>query len=86
MDELFSKKQAQYPWQLELPGWAPGAKKTETKRRADFARSIFEWEKRSREEGARARTRSCSTTGAGASSASRTARSPSRAIMRTGQR
>ena len=41
-EELFGTGKApEYPWQLELPEWAPGAKETEAERRADFARSSF---------------------------------------------
>jgi hypothetical protein len=50
-EDLFPKKQPEYPWQLELPPWAPAAKLTEAERRADFARRMFEWEERNREEG-----------------------------------
>ena len=51
MDELFSEKRPEYPWQIELPPWAAHAKLTEAERRADFARFLFEHEKTYREEG-----------------------------------
>lgn len=51
MEELFSKKKPEYPWQLELPPWAPAAKMAEAERRADHARFMFEHEKTYRDEG-----------------------------------
>ena len=51
MEEPFSKKPPEHPWQLELPPWTPGTQQTEAERRADFARHAFEWEKGWREEG-----------------------------------
>jgi hypothetical protein len=42
MEELFGQ-QPEYPWQLKLPEWAPGAKETEAERRADFARGRFDF-------------------------------------------
>ncbi|MDP9439438.1 MAG: hypothetical protein M3P49_11960 [Actinomycetota bacterium] len=51
MEELFSKKRPEYPWQLELSPWAPHAKLTEAERRADKARHMFEREKEWRDEG-----------------------------------
>ena len=45
LEELFAKRRPEYLWQLELPSWAPGAKETETDRRADSAAFLFEWEK-----------------------------------------
>lgn len=51
MEEPFSKKQPEYPWQLELPEWAPAAKMTKAERRADDARYMLEWEEINREEG-----------------------------------
>ena len=51
-EDLFSSgKKPEYPWQLELPPWAPKAKTTEAERRTDHARHMFEWEKLNREEG-----------------------------------
>lgn len=51
-EDLFaSGKRPEYPWQLELPPWAPGAKGTEAERRADFARSQFDFWKTLLEEG-----------------------------------
>ena len=43
MEEPFSKKLREYPWQLELPPWTPGAKQTQAERRADVARSWFDF-------------------------------------------
>ncbi|MDP9477008.1 MAG: hypothetical protein M3R38_15205 [Actinomycetota bacterium] len=48
---MFSKRQPEYPWQMELPPWAPGARTTEAKRRADFARSQFDFWKTLLDEG-----------------------------------
>ena len=51
MEELFGGKRPEYPWQMELPPWAPGAKTTEAERRADFARSQFDYWKTLLDEG-----------------------------------
>ncbi len=45
------KRRPEYPWQLELPPWAPAASMTEAERRADFARFLFEHEKAWRNDG-----------------------------------
>ncbi len=50
-DAFGSAKKAEYPWQLELPPWAPAAKLTESERRCKFARHTFEWEKMCRSGG-----------------------------------
>ncbi len=49
-ENLFSSKQPEYPWQLELPEWAPHAKLTEAERRAEDARRMFDWELEDRRE------------------------------------
>ena len=43
MEESFSKKLPEYPWQLELPERTPDAKHPEAERRADFARYQFDF-------------------------------------------
>ena len=43
MEEPFSKKLPEYPWQLELPERIPDAKETEAERRADFAGYQFDF-------------------------------------------
>ena len=43
MEELFESKRPEYPWQMELPAWAPKAKMTEAERKADFARYQFDF-------------------------------------------
>jgi hypothetical protein len=44
-------KRPEYPWQLELPPWAPAAKMTEAERRADFARGRFDFWKDALDDG-----------------------------------
>ena len=51
MEKSFSKKLPEYPWQLELPERTPHAKETEAERRADFARSQFDFWKGLLDEG-----------------------------------
>ena len=51
MEELFDSKQPEYPWQIELPPWAPKAKMTEAERRADEARFHFDFWKTLLDEG-----------------------------------
>ena len=51
MEEPFAERIPEYPWQLEPPPWAPGARMTEAERRADRARFMFEHEKTYRDEG-----------------------------------
>ena len=51
MEEPFSEKLPEYPWQLELPERTPHAKETEAERRADFARSQFDFWKGLLDEG-----------------------------------
>ena len=43
MDEQFSKKRPEYPWQLQVHARAPGADETEAERRVDFARFSFDF-------------------------------------------
>ncbi|MDP9439691.1 MAG: hypothetical protein M3P49_13290 [Actinomycetota bacterium] len=43
MEELFGDKRPEYPWQMDLPPWAAGAKQTEAERRAEFARFSFDF-------------------------------------------
>lgn len=50
-DLFLSGKKPEYPWQLELPPWAPQAKPTQAERRADLARFLFGSEKTYRGEG-----------------------------------
>ena len=41
MEEPFSERRPEYPWQLEVHARAPGADETEAERRADFASFSF---------------------------------------------
>ena len=43
MEEQFSERRAEYPWQIEVHARAPGADETETERRADFAYFSFDF-------------------------------------------
>ena len=52
MDETYDwKNPPEYPWQMKLAAWSPNAKRSETERRRRFARSMFDWEKRLRDDG-----------------------------------
>ena len=51
MEELFESKRPEYPWQTELPPWAPKAGMTEADRRADKARFHFDFWKTLLDEG-----------------------------------
>jgi hypothetical protein len=49
------RKWPEYPWQIPLPAWAPGAKLSEAERRRDDCRHFFEFELHLIEEGVQSR-------------------------------
>ncbi len=51
MEELFAKRPPEYPWQLDLPPWAPAAKMTEAERRSAGTRSMFDFWKEGLDNG-----------------------------------